>query len=226
MNQWKEQLVRLQEAIDGRVLRERVLLLLTVLAVLLMVWSLFVQAPVDKQRSKLKGDVELIASERKKLETDIANLTMAAANSPAVLKQKEIRALKQRINEVEAQLSNMSQGLISADQLPRILQEILSPLSRVEVLGVKTLPARQLQLPGIAPAATASASADAGVYQHMVVLRIRGSYFELLALLKQLESLSWKFYWDSLNYRVDTYPAAEIEVRVFTLSSEEGLLGV
>lgn len=113
MNQWKEQLVRLQEAIDGRVLRERVLLLLTVLAVLLMVWSLFVQAPVDKQRSKLKGDVELIASERKKLETDIANLTMAAANSPAVLKQKEIRALEQRINEVEAQLSNMSQGLIS-----------------------------------------------------------------------------------------------------------------
>lgn len=65
-----------------------------------------------------------------------------------------------------------------------------------------------------------------GVYKHGVVLKLRGDFFNILALIKALENLQWKFYWESLDYVVTDYPQAEIELRVFTLSSEEGLLGV
>ena len=65
-----------------------------------------------------------------------------------------------------------------------------------------------------------------GVYKHGVVLKLRGDFFNILALIKSLENLQWKFYWESLDYVVTDYPKAEIELRVFTLSSEEGLLGV
>jgi MSHA biogenesis protein MshJ len=41
-----------------------------------------------------------------------------------------------------------------------------------------------------------------------------------------LERLPWRFYWQDLNYSVDHYPNAEVILRVYTLSSEEGLFGV
>lgn len=69
-------------------------------------------------------------------------------------------------------------------------------------------------------------SQGSGVYKHGVVLKLRGDFFHILTLIKSLENLQWKFYWESLDYTVTAYPKAEIELRVFTLSSEEGLLGV
>jgi MSHA biogenesis protein MshJ len=59
-----------------------------------------------------------------------------------------------------------------------------------------------------------------------VLIRVAGSYAELIQLMKEMENLKWKFYWESLDYTVKQYPDAEVEIRVFTLSSEEGLFGV
>ena len=227
MSQIKQQLTKLQAAIDGRVIRERVLILLTLLALVFLVWN-FLQAPMDKQRNLLKSDLQKAATEHKRIETDIASLTLATANSPVVLKQKEITTLKQQIEQVESELAGMSQGLIRADQLPQILEAMLQRIGQLQVVSIQTLPARELQLalPAQDSAASEAGDQDSGVFQHTVVVRIGGSYFELIKLLQALEALSWKFYWQSLDYRVVQYPRAEIELRVYTLSSEEGLLGV
>lgn len=233
----KAQLAKLQESIDARVIRERVLLFLTLLAFVFMVWNYLVQAPLDKERAKANTALNAIGMERKSIETQITSMTMAAANSPVIAKRKEIKQLTQNIQEVEARLATMSQGLISADQLPQMLEAMLKKIGELELVSIKTLPAVQLQLSKSSTETTTntaeeiqegagSESEGAGVFKHMVVVRISGGYFELMELLTALESLSWKFYWEALDYRVESYPNAEIELRVFTLSSEEGLLGV
>jgi MSHA biogenesis protein MshJ len=110
---------------------------------------------------------------------------------------------------------------------------MLKKIGELELVSIQTLPASELQLLNpqseTVTSATSTGAAemqDTGVYKHMVVVRIAGGYFELVELLTSLESLSWKFYWEALDYQVDAYPQAEIELKVFTLSSEEGLLGV
>jgi len=65
-----------------------------------------------------------------------------------------------------------------------------------------------------------------GVYKHSTSLKIKGGYFQVLEYVRRLENLTWRFYWDRMSYSVSTYPQAEIEIRVYTLSAEEGLLGV
>lgn len=226
---------QIQEAIDGRVIRERALFFLTLLAVVFMAWNFLVQSPLDSNRKKIKADMDAIATERKSVETQITTLTMATANSPVIAKRKEITQLNLQIGEVEKKLAAMSQGLISADQLPQMLEAMLKKVGELELVSIQTLPATQLQLARpkvMVTSGTATTNGtvtelqDTGVYKHMVVVRIAGGYFELIGLLSSLESLSWKFYWEALNYQVDAYPRAEIELRVFTLSSEEGLLGV
>lgn len=216
----------LMEKIDSRILRERVLIFVTLLALIFLLWNFLVQARFDRERKTLQAQQTQIATEKKGLESQVTALTMAMtmANDPVIVKQNEINALNAVITEIESRLSGLSQGLISAEQLPKVLEEILRRTASVELLQVRTLAATELQLD--AEKSAENNTRGTGVYKHGVLIRVAGSYTQLIQLMKELENLEWKFYWESLNYTVKQYPNAEIEIRVFTLSSEEGLLGV
>lgn len=222
-------ITNLLEKIDSRVLRERALIFLTLLALIFLLWNFLVQAKFDRERDALEAEATKVASEHQALQTQMSTLAMAMASDPAIAKTNEIRTLNTRISDVEARLSGLSQGLISAEQLPKVLEEVLLRTSSVNLLQVRTLAATELQL---ATATTdiknegEAATGGTGVYKHGVLIRVAGSYSQLIQLMTEIEALQWKFYWESLDYTVKLYPNAEIDIRVFTLSSEEGLLGV
>lgn len=235
----KEQILAWRDKIDARELRERVLILFSFLAVVYLLLNLLIQAPLDKKRAQLNLQLAALTQEREAVAAQITSVSLAAANNPAVLKQQEIKNLQASIAEVDAQLQNLAEGLISAAQLPQALESILAKAKRLKVQSISTLPAVELQLPGVAPAnagGSVNPNADSsanlaedtgtGVYKHGVILKLQGSYFELMDLLLQIEASPLKFYWESLDFRTLEYPRAEIELKVFTLSSEEGLLGV
>lgn len=222
---------QLMEQIDSRVMRERVLIFLTLLAIVFVIWNFMLQQRFDDERKALNTEVQAISTEQKTLENRISELTQALASDPAVAKTSEINLLNQRIAEVESRLSGLSQGLISATRLPKALEDVLQQTADIDVLQVRTLPASELRIAAKVDASSATAAGKAeeggtGVYKHAVLIRVSGSYAQLLQLMTKIESLEWKFYWESLDYLVTRYPEAIIDIRVFTLSSEEGLLGV
>jgi len=222
-------IANLLEKIDARVFRERVLIFITLLALIFLVWNFTVQAKFDRARDSLNAEAEKITTEQRTVETQITTLTMAMASDPAIAKATDIRKLNSDIAEVEARLSGLSQGLISAEQLPKVLEDVLHRTVKVKLLQVRTLAAAELQLVTAVPATNnqdAPVSGGTGVYKHGVLIRVAGSYSQLIQLMTEIEALQWKFYWESLDYTVKQYPNAEIDIRVFTLSSEEGLLGV
>ncbi len=230
----KAQLIAWRDGIDARELRERILILASLLALIFLLWNFLIQTGLDKKRAQIDLQLAAQAQERQSIEAQITSISLAAASNPAVLKQKEIKTLQLSIAEVDAQLQSLAKGLITAAQLPQALESILANAKRLKVESISTLPAIELQLPGASQAVEKSTAIKAqadedtgtGVYKHGVILKLQGSYFELMDLLIQIEASPLKFYWESLNYQTLDYPQAEIELRVFTLSSEEGLLGV
>jgi MSHA biogenesis protein MshJ len=231
---------QLMEQIDSRVLRERALIFISLLAVIFILWDLLLQSTIDQTGKKLQAEQAQLLSDQQALDTKIATLTLAMASDPAIGKRKEIEAFATKISAIETQLAGMSQGLISAEQLPQVLQDVLARTQSVTLLQVRTLTATEIQLSSVSgmgvvdssvatqeKAATASAApTGTGVYKHSVLIRVEGNYSELVKLLQDIEALPWRFYWESLDYTVSQYPQAEIDIQVFTLSSEEGLLGV
>ena len=57
-------------------------------------------------------------------------------------------------------------------------------------------------------------------------IEFKGSYLSTLEYLQALNKLPWKFYWDSLELKVDKYPVSTIVITVHTLSFHEGWIGV
>lgn len=225
-------LISLQEKIDARIMRERALILLTALAFIFMFWNFVVQSSIDKKTQEVRASLAALATQRTTLQTQIAATTQSLLNDPDKQKKEQIEQLQTDIKGVENQLQSVSQNLIKAEQLPQALQEVLQKTEQLTLLEVKTLPAQELQFIDVTAATpntqqpTATEEARAGVYQHAVELRVSGSYSQILNLLMALERLPWRFYWQSLDYSVEHYPNAEVTLRVYTLSSEEGLFGV
>lgn len=224
-------LIQLQEKIDARVMRERALIFFTVLAFVFMLWNFVVQSSIDKKTQETRAQLDQLATQRTTLQTQIAAATQNLLNDPDKQKKAQIAQLQTDISGLENQLQSVSQNLIKANQLPQALQEVLEKTSQLTLLEVKTLPARELQFVAVntatnTPSAPASEETNAGVFQHVVELRVSGSYNQVVQFLVALERLPWRFYWQDLNYSVDQYPNAEVILRVYTLSSEEGLFGV
>lgn len=229
-----EFLISLQEKIDARVMRERALILLTGCAFIFMLWNFIVQSSIDKKTQETRASLATLATQRTALQTQISATTQSLLNDPDKQKKEQIEQLKTDISGVENQLQSVSQNLIKAEQLPQALQEVLQKTEQLTLLEVKTLPAQELQFIQVSPEAASAAQQptaaveepSAGVYQHAVELRVSGNYSQILHFLVALERLPWRFYWQSLDYSVDHYPNAEVILRVYTLSSEEGLFGV
>lgn len=220
-----EHLQKIQERIDARIMRERILIFLTVLAVVFMLWN-FAQSPFDKKMQDTRTQLETLATQRAALQTQITNITQGLLNDPNKIKNEQIEQLEEDIRKLENQLQNVSQNLIKAEQLPLALQEVLQKADQLTLLEVNTLPAQELQFVTTDGIAAADTENNAGVYQHIVELRVKGSFAQVVRLLISLEALPWRFYWQNLDYKVEQYPNAEIKLRVYTLSSEEGLFGV
>ncbi len=219
----KLRLKELQEKIDARIMRERVLIFLSASAVVFMLWNFIIQAPFDKKVQETQSQLAGLATQRTATEMQIATATQALLNDPNRLKKAQIVQLQADIAGVETQLQNTSQSLINAEQLPQLLQEVLQKTAQLTLLEVVTLPIRELHLAAVNGT---QESSSVGVYEHVVELRVAGNYFQVLQFLTALEALPWRFYWQRLDYQVTQYPNAEIILRVYTLSSEEGLLGV
>lgn len=231
----KEQLKKWQELIDARVMRERALIFMCMLAAVFMLWNFVIQAPFDKKRQELEGKIAASETEQRNLQTQIAAVTQSLLNDPTRTKKAQITQLESDIANVDSQLQSVSQRLIKAEQLPLALQDVLSKAARITLIEVTTMPAMELQLTQLSDTAQNASQSNskgqsepqnAGVYMHAVELKLAGNYTEVLQLLRSLEQLPWRFYWQTLDYKVVRYPNAEIILRVYTLSSEEGLLGV
>ncbi len=243
----KAQWTELASKIDALSLRERAMVLLSVLAVFYVLWDVAVAGPQTKTHARLQSQLSNSQAQLQAKRGELQVYTQMLAQGAERPEMKRQKRLKEELATLNEELSSLSQGLVSADDLPRLLQDVLSHSQGLRLLSVQTLPVETLSLedeiagqPREKPAENKNIKAvvlqiesveeeetlEAGVYKHSTSVKFSGDYFQVLDYVRALETLSWRFYWDWMDYSVSSYPKAEIEIRVYTLSAEEGLFGV
>lgn len=232
------------EKFDAKPIRERLIVAALLLGV---VWSAFnftLLAPLEKQKSKLYDRLEAAEKEIKKLSTMEMVLTKALSNDPNAKKKKEIDRLEKKLENLDENLQTLSVGLIQADELTLALHDVLHSLGSLKLIGMETLAPTRLRLhrtdemiltegesgdgggENLELDESGKVVEEVGVFKHSVVVALEGKYFDVVSYLTALESLPWKIYWQGIDYEVLTYPKAKVLIEVYTLSTEEGVLGV
>lgn len=211
----------LASAFDGRAPRERLLLWVAALAVLVLTAdALWLSAAFADWKAARAGRLNAEQS-LQRLNQEIAH-TGAQARERARLLQDEAHALRARLRDGDGDLRDAGHRLVAARDMVPLLEQLLARHGRLEVRAMTLLP--RVELGGAGAAASPASGQGPALYRHGVELTVEGSYSDLLAYLQALQSLPQQLLWGGMQLSVETHPRIALTLRLHTLGMDRNWL--
>ncbi|WP_210397999.1 hypothetical protein [Motiliproteus sediminis] len=224
-------MVKLQQAatrFEALSLRERLLILVTVVVAIALPALLYLIEPAQKQQVRLKTSLAKMEAENAGGILELATLKAKLKADPSKALSQEIASLESQLDSLNQQLQQRAAQLISPQDMLGVLEQVLNAQRKLNLIALEKgapVPFRN-PVEAAAGADGAESTTSSGIYRHDLTLVVEGGYFDTLAYLKALEQLPQGFFWDELDYQVDSYPRARVTLKVHTLSTTAGWLGV
>jgi MSHA biogenesis protein MshJ len=206
---WKSLAAR----IDDMSLRERAMLFASASLVILVLSHVLLIEPALRAQKALIERVTRNQTQINAVRAEIEKIVQAEADGGRHPELEAIRALEQRIEQADEAMAQRSREFVAPERLPALLGDMLGTGRQVRLESLKLLPGTPLPQAG-------------GFYRHGVELRLRGSYFDLLAYLEDLEKLPSLVLWGKVALHVERYPEVQLEVVVYTLSRQRVVLSI
>lgn len=203
---------------DAMAIRERGLIALAVLAVLVLLWDATLMRPLEQKEQALSQELETMQTSMAQL---TAALTGESGGDPLSLGLLQQQSLRESLAAADAQLQNVAAGLIPPSRMVQALRDVLNRQSGLRLVSLKNLPARS-----IAPSSDASRADSGAPFVHPIEMTLEGDYLTLLKYLQAVEALDWRFYWQSLELTTTEYPINRVRVQLNSLSMDRDWLGV
>jgi MSHA biogenesis protein MshJ len=208
---------------EGLTLRERAILVLAIVAVMVLSWDTMLMEPLRLKRIALES--ELSAASTFGLTTQNANVS-----DPRQISITQAGELQKQLQALDAQLASTTSGFVSSQRMIEVLHDVLDRQGRLGLVSIRNLPVSSLiapieRDPGDAAGAASLAPARPP-YVHSIEMVIDGQYSDILDYLAALEALPWKFRWTSLDLSTAGYPRNRVRIELSTLSLDSTWLGV
>ena len=241
---------------DAMSMRERVLVIAALLAAIAMIWVMGVLDPIQGKQRALDAETaaleEQIAASKLGIETANAN----DPTTLALAKEKQLQAALDEINTRLASTSaglippermvrvihdvlRRQHGVTLVSLHNKPVTSLVRPVAEVAEKapeqtdaseGSEQDAAAEPEDANAAPEASDPAAdvleAATGPFVHPVEIVIEGSYLDVLAYLKALEHLDWRFYWTVLELETQRYPLNRVRIELSTLSMDKDWIGV
>jgi MSHA biogenesis protein MshJ len=211
-----------------RPIRERALILLTALVlVLVLVWELGV-TPLQQRHQSLENRIQTLSVSRDDLLAQQQTLNQQLATDPSRAMRDQLSARQQRLDRLNRQIADTTGQLIAPRAMVALLRDILTAQESLQLQALEL----QTPTPVFAPEGNGQpsqeqpASPEPLLYAHDVELRIKGSYLDVLKYLERLEAMDERLGWIKLHYSAGDWPSGEAIIRVQTLSLDQAWLGV
>ncbi len=231
MSRWQqlsEQYLQLQ-------LRERRLIYLASLALLLWLGVLYAIEPLWQSLQAGKQQQKLVLQQMAQLQQQVDTVLQVLNTDPNTQIRSQISQSEQQRDQLSQQIKQLTGRYVSPEQMLPLLQDVLKSSPGVKLLRMRSLQAEPVILaaaPKAAapaqPAATPGQSVPAAplLYLHKTEISFSGQYAQLQRLLQQLEQLPWQLHWHQLEYKVSEHPQAELRLELETISEQADYLRI
>lgn len=207
-------LARAKQGFNALTLREQWLIALAGWFAILALGTLVFLQPMAKSLSELSRQV----AQSEATARDLASLNVLKQQklevSPDLEQSRALASLQHALSSLNGEVNEKVAGLVSASQMPALMESVLAQSDRLTLLSMQSLPAQKL-----------TAEKDSGFYIHPVEMTLKGRYFDIVDYLAALEALPVKYYWRGVDYHVTQYPWAQVTLRVYTLGESPVFIG-
>lgn len=206
---WKSLAAR----IDDMSLRERAMMFASACLAILVLSHVLLIEPALRSQKALIERVTRNQTQINSVRAEIGKIVQAEAGGGRHPEAEAIRALERRIEQAGDAMAQRSRGFVAPERLPALLREMVGAASRVRLESLELLPGTPLPASG-------------ELYRHGVELKLRGSYFDLLACLEDLEALPAVVLWGKVALHVERYPEVQLELVLYTVSRDRIVLSI
>ena len=215
-----EQLLKFETKINALTLRERALILITVLVLVGFAWWHFYAQPLEvktgsltKQNLQLSSEVQVAQATA----TAIANRIKLGVHKD---KKDKLKSLNDELRKVNEALKQKTQELIEPNEMFELMLQLITADSKLKLTGLK----RHNMKPVF------KAGKDDGpqpeIFRHVMKIDFEGKYQDILSYISRLEKLEWKLIWDRITLKTATYPVIQVSIEISTLSDSKQWVGL
>ena len=213
-------LLDLLDRLDARSLRERVLVLIAMLALIGILWDTFLMGPVDRSRKQLVPEVASLRTEVNHINQTIEELARKDHTDPNAALKAQLQQTRGGIDDLDNQLGGLTSGLIAPEEMVQVLKQMLANTAPLRLVALRTLPPEPLA------ALVPGEMLPSQVFRHGVELELTGHYLDVVGFLRKIDQLPWRFYWQTLELDVEEHPRLRVKMTAYTLGEEEAWIGV
>ncbi|MEZ4601442.1 MAG: type II secretion system protein GspM [Syntrophotaleaceae bacterium] len=211
--------------LDQRSMRERILLVSSVLVLGIFFSYVLFFKPQEVKRAGIRTQISDLKVSLTEINSQAEAIKARAKEDP----DREYRARQQmlqiEIEDLDGRLRDLTIDLISPRDMADVLRGLLNRQEGLKLVSLENLPAVEL-LPVSENEAGVQDGDRVSLYRHPVRIVLSGTYLQAVEYLRALEQLPRKLFWDELEIVVTEHPQAEISLRVYTLSQRRGWIGV
>lgn len=215
----KAWLARLAGRIDDASLRERLLIFLAAVGVLVLAAQLALFDPLEQanraRRDAIRGYQQELAELQKQLQRVLAERGTDAEKRA----RENVEALRRELAELGRRLAEEQRAFTPPERMREVLERMLEPHPNVALVELKTLAVQPI-------VAGDPKTQRPEAYRHGVELVLRGRYPDLYAYLAALESLPTRVYWGKVELEAPAYPVHTLRATVYTISFDRAWLSV
>ncbi|WOH35903.1 hypothetical protein RI844_10965 [Thalassotalea fonticola] len=209
-------------------LREQYIILLAGVVICFLLFNAFVFENAQSKNKRINNSISQLKSKNSKITLESAKAQVELANDPNKELDKQIALYRSKLDDIDNDLLSLTDELISPSKMRQALQDMLQLSPGVKLISFNALAPEQLIKDELSTEKTLkeSSSKKIDLYRHTIRVSLQGNYFQLRDYLKNVEQLSWSFYWHEFDYIVDDYPSATLNIEMYSLSTTKEFIGV
>lgn len=209
-----EQVQQLADRIDSLALRERILLLAAVVAVLFFGIDMLALQPVLKKQQVVREQISEHESRLNALRQQARLLQYRSDVDPLQARYEQRDRLRQKLAALDSRIVSQLGALVEPAQAAEVLEQVLAKHRGLKLIA---LDASTRTLDDL----DTENSEAASIGRYQIDLVLDGGYLDVLAYLKSLESLPWKFFWQKVDFQSTEYPHATTHLQLYTLGASD-----
>ena len=211
--QWKS----LASKFDLLSQRERIMITIAALAIVGMVAFMILEA-VWNTNNRLQNRLTSTTQENAITVQQVDLLQQRLQLDPNADYNQRLSLINEQMQLVDAELNAQMVDMVPADYMPTVLANLLRNVTGIKLVSFNS----------VAPIALLQVGDEEkmNLYSHGIKLVMEGDYFSVLNFVKAVESMPDKLYWQHLDYKVEQYPKAVVELELYTLSITKDFISV
>ncbi|HKO87582.1 MAG TPA: hypothetical protein VJU83_03590 [Burkholderiales bacterium] len=223
MNAIKQRWQMWADRLDGMSLRERVIVFFATTFILLFILKMLFSDPVTDRQKEIARDIAQKQVDARQIQDEVQKILGPRPDDPDNARQERIKELQAQVAALDARLAAKQRELVPPEEVTGMLEEMLRRERKLDLVGLRSLapePIFDEEKLTTAEDGTQTKTPRLQVYRHGVEVTVRGSYFDLLRYLDDLEQMPLRLFWRDVVIDGDDYPVITMKLSVYTLSLE------